>query len=180
MNGTKYAYSALPSLLLRKRMSVPELYKRLESGGQHFDRKSVYRLASDAPLQTLNMPLVGAVCEELQVELQHLISLAPPFPKMARMEAVTQDRLDELMGRNTEGKLTVKERQELERLLAEAERLSLENARLLAGHGKKSKTAARPRPVRAQNGAFTSKSSSRPGRCACRESSRNGNFLVAV
>ena len=63
MNGTKYAYSALPSLLLRKRMSVAELYKRLESGGQHFDRKSVYRLASDAPLQTLNMPLVGAVCE---------------------------------------------------------------------------------------------------------------------
>lgn len=161
-------------------MSVAELYKRLESGGQHFDRKSVYRLASDAPLQTLNMPLVGAVCEELQVELQHLISLAPPFPKMARMEAVTQDRLDELMGRNTEGKLTVKERRELERLLAEAERLSLENARLLAGHGKKSKTAARPRPVRAQNAAFTSKSSSRPGRCACRESSRNGNFLVAV
>ena len=153
MNGTKYAYSALPSLLLRQRMSVAELCKRLESGGQHFDRKSVYRLASDAPLQTLNMPLVGAVCEELQVDLQHLISLAPPPPKMARMDAVTQDRLDELMGRNTEGKLTLKEHRELERLVEEAERLSLDNARLLAGHSRKSKTAALPRPARSRRPA---------------------------
>lgn len=134
-------------------MSVAELYKRLESGGQHFDRKSVYRLASDAPLQTLNMPLVGAVCEELQVDLQQLISLAPPLPKMARLDAATQDRLDDLMGRNTEGKLTVKERRELERLVEEAEQLSLENARLLAGHSKKSKKAALPGPARSKQPA---------------------------
>ena len=87
------------------------------------------------------------------MDLQHLISLAPPPPKMARMDAVTQDRLDELMGRNTEGKLTLKERRELERLVEEAERLSLDNARLLAGHGRKSKTAALPRPARSRRPA---------------------------
>ena len=91
--------------------------------------------------------------DQLQVDLQHLISLAPPPPKMARMEAVTQDRLDELMGRNTEGKLTGKEHRELERLVEEAERLSLENARLLAGHGKKSKTAALSRSARSRQSA---------------------------
>jgi hypothetical protein len=69
MNGTKSAYSALSSLLFKRRMSVAELYKRLESKGQHFDRKSVYRLAGLKPLQTLNMSLVGAVCTELNVDL---------------------------------------------------------------------------------------------------------------
>ena len=68
-------------------------------------------------------------------------------------DAVTQDRLDELMGRNTEGKLTLKEHRELERLVEEAELLSLDNARLLAGHSRKSKTAALPRPARSRRPA---------------------------
>jgi len=148
MNGTKYAYSALPSLLLKQRLTVAELYKRLEARGLHFDRKSVYRLAGSEPLQTLNMPLVGAVCEELGVSLQQLISLGQPAPKLARIDNATQDRLDDLMSRNTEGKLTAKERRELETLVDEVERLSLENARLLARQTHTAKSVRKPPAIR--------------------------------
>ncbi|HWB06810.1 MAG TPA: hypothetical protein VG796_27545 [Verrucomicrobiales bacterium] len=153
MNGTKSAWSALSSLLIQRRMSVAELYKRLKAKGRHFDRKSVYRLASHEPLQTLSMPLVGAVCEELNVDLQHLISLAPPAPKLARIDNKTQERLDDLMTRNTEGKLSASERRELETLVDKVERLSLENARLLARQarhvraGQKPKTPRRKQPA---------------------------------
>jgi hypothetical protein len=140
MNGTKHAYSALPSLLLKQRLTVAELYRRLEARGQRFDRKSVYRLAGSGPLHTLNMPLVGAVCEELGVALQQLISLGQP-PKLTRIDSATQDRLDELMSRNTEGSLSAKERRELEVLVDKVERLSLENARLLSRQTRAAKPA---------------------------------------
>jgi len=148
MNGTKYAYSALPSILLKRRISVAELYQRLKSGGRHFDRKSVYRLASHEPFQTLNMPLVGAVCDELAVDLQHLISLAPPPPKLERLDAAMQDRLDELMSRNNEGKLTGSERRELGKMVDEVERISLTNARLMARQAGRAKRPAGPAAAR--------------------------------
>ena len=148
MNGTKHAYSALPSLLLKQRLTVAELYRRLEARGKRFDRKSVYRLAGSEPLQTLNMPLVGAVCEELGVALQQLISLGPPPAKLARIDSAVQDRLDELMSRNTEGKLTAKERRELEVLVDQVERLSLENARLLSRQTRAAKPARKSPVIR--------------------------------
>jgi hypothetical protein len=146
MNGTKYAYSALPALLLKQRLTVAQLYQRLEARGFHFDRKSVYRLAQPAPLRTLNMPLVGAICDELAVPLERLIQLNAPAPVLSRIDSATQDRLDELLSRNSEGTLAAKERRELEGLVERVEQMSLENARLLARHRqRKSKPVAAPR-----------------------------------
>jgi len=49
-----------------------------------------------------------------------------------RIDAKTQKRLNYLMARSNEGKLTDAERTELERFVVELEALSIKNAKLLA------------------------------------------------
>ena len=55
-------------------------------------------------------------------------------PPLLRIEADTQARLDELIGKNIEGTLNVAERRELDKLGKQAEKISLKNVRLLAAH----------------------------------------------
>ena len=55
-------------------------------------------------------------------------------PPLLRIEADTQARLDELIGKNIEGILNVAERRELDKLGKQAEKISLKNVRLLAAH----------------------------------------------
>lgn len=132
MNVTASAYSALPEMLNQRRLSVADICRRLQSKGLKFDKKTLYRLARPEPMQTISIPVVGALCQELNVSLGELISLTPPKRKLHRIDGKTQKRLDELMTRNTEGELTAKERKELEELGELVERLSFENAQLLA------------------------------------------------
>ena len=66
-------------------------------------------------------------------------------PRLQRIDAATQERLDELMGKNTEGTLNAAERRELDKLGRLVEKLSLENARLLASHGSATNAAIRKR-----------------------------------
>lgn len=54
------------------------------------------------------------------------------LPKLRRFSAVKQRRLDALLEKNSEGTITPKEKLTLERLVAEAERLMVANARRLA------------------------------------------------
>jgi hypothetical protein len=53
-------------------------------------------------------------------------------PKMHRFPPAKQRRLDQLLDRNREGAITVKEKALLEQLVAEAEQLMVANARRLA------------------------------------------------
>lgn len=53
-------------------------------------------------------------------------------PRLKRFPAAKQRRLDELLEKNGEGKISDKEKARLERLVAEAEQLMVANARLLA------------------------------------------------
>jgi hypothetical protein len=54
--------------------------------------------------------------------------------RLRRLPAVKQRRLDALMDRNNQGRLTPQERQELHVLVREAEGIALSNARKLARH----------------------------------------------
>jgi len=132
MNGKHLAYSRLSRILTTHRFTVADLCKRLSEKGVPFDRKTVYRLAGFKPMQTINAPILGAVCQELNVGVGDVIAWEPSKPELHRIDEKTQERLSFLMGRNNEGQLTDREARELAELGDYAEKLSLENARILA------------------------------------------------
>jgi hypothetical protein len=53
-------------------------------------------------------------------------------PKLKKLPAAKQRRLDHLLERNSEGTITPSDKAELERLVAEAEQVMVENAKRLA------------------------------------------------
>lgn len=130
--------SALPKILARQRLTVADLIRRIEESGLHFDKKTIYRLASGEPVRTLNLPAVTAIGRALKLrdpgKLLLWTTASSPRPQLRRIDAETQARLDELMAKNTEGSLSTTERRELEKLGRQVETLSLENAHLLASH----------------------------------------------
>ena len=134
MEAIKYAYSTFPDLLAQLKLTVTDVHERLCARGLKFDKKTLYRLASHEPLQTINAPVVGAVCEEFKIGLGELLVWERPSPKLHKIDAKTQARLNDLMGKNNEGTITAAERNELSTLGETVERLSLENARLLSRH----------------------------------------------
>ena len=69
----------------------------------------------------------------------------PPKPK--RFPAAKQRRLDELLEKNSEGSIISKERARLGQLVAEAERLMVANAQLLAKYSQREDTLAPPGAV---------------------------------
>lgn len=141
--------SAVPKFLARQHLSVADLVRRMEEQGFRFDKKTIYRLASDAPVRNLNLPVVAAIGRVLKLsDPGQLIDWSVAFgepPRLQRIDAATQARLDELMSKNTEGTLDAAERRELDRLGRLVEKLSLENARLLASHGSAANGATRRR-----------------------------------
>lgn len=148
--------STLPDLLQRRRWTVAELLRRMEARGFRFDKKTVYRLARAEPLRTLNLPALHAVSQVLDLpDPGKLIRWRAdaPRPTLRRVDTATQTRLEELMGRHAEGALTAAERREFGRLGRLVERLSLDNARLLARQtGRRRAAVARrrlPRPAAA-------------------------------
>lgn len=133
---TTYAYSIFPQLLNRKRLTVANVHKRLLARGFRFNKKTLYRLTSPEPLLRINTPVMGAICKEFKVGLDDLLVWEPVKPKLHRIDPRTQERLDLLMEKNNDGTITEAERKELLKLGEMAERLSLENARLLANQVK--------------------------------------------
>ena len=141
------ARSALPKILARQRLTVGDLVRRIEESGFHFDKKTIYRLASGEPVRTLNLEAVAAIGRALKMrDFGKLILWTPalsPSPRLRRINTETQVRLDELMSKNTENSLTTTERRELEKLGRQVEKLSLENAHLLASHTSRKKAGVR-------------------------------------
>jgi hypothetical protein len=69
-------------------------------------------------------------------------------PKLERFPAAKQRRLDQLLEKNSEGTISIKEKEKLEALVAQAEQLMVVNARRLAEFAQSeaapSRTAAVP------------------------------------
>ena len=146
MEVTRYAYSTLPELLTKMRLTVADVHKRLIKRGFRFDKKTLYRLASPAPLHRIDAPVMGAICAEFKVGLDDLLVWEPVKPKLHRIDAGMQERLDVLLEKNNEATITAAEKKELEELGETVERLSLENARMLARHSREQRRVRTFRP----------------------------------
>ena len=68
-------------------------------------------------------------------------------PKIAKLSAAKQKRLDELLDRNSEGTIRPKEKAELDALVAASERLMVANAKRLAKFAQGQEGTARSRAV---------------------------------
>ena len=155
MNGyLPDAYSRLGLLLARENVSVLGLHRKLAAKGVPVNIKSLYRLAEEAPLQKVDLRIAAAICRLLNIALGDLITFEKPKAQLRHLDAKAQARLDTLMARNNEGRLTAAERKEFVGLADQAHRMSLENARTLlsesqraqkrAGAGRKPTAAKRP------------------------------------
>ncbi len=127
------AFSQLRSVLGERRMSIPELRRRLVEQGLNVNLKSLYRLVkNDQPLERLNLRIAGVMCQVCDVPLSRLITFEMTEARLRRLTAAKQRRLDALMTGNNEGRLTPAEHKELQGLVREAEAIALSNARRLA------------------------------------------------
>jgi hypothetical protein len=128
------AYSALKQVLAQQGLTVPDLARRIRRRGQRVNLKSLYRLSNDRrPLLRLDLRVAAVICQECQVPLSKLITFEKPKTRLRRLAAGKQRRLDVLMAKNNDGRLTKAEQGELQDLVREAEQITLENARMLAG-----------------------------------------------
>lgn len=128
-----HAYSQLKRILDERQLTVPELHRRIQRRGLRVNLKSLYRLSDDRqPVERLDLRVAGVICQVCDVPLSALIAFENPRPKLRRLPASRQKRLDALMANNNEGTLSRSERKELEGLVREAEEIALENARTLA------------------------------------------------
>jgi hypothetical protein len=113
-------------------MSVPELRRQLELQGLSVNLKSLYRLArDDEPLERLNLRVARMICQVCDVPLSRLIAFEVEA-RLRRLSVAKQKRLDALMAKNNEGRLTPADRREYEQLAHETEKIALGNARKLA------------------------------------------------
>ena len=127
------AYSRLQKILEQRRLSVPELHRRLQQRDWGVNIKSLYRL-NDAhqPLARLDLRVAGAICQLCDVSLAELVDFSAQGARLAKLADDKQDRLDALMDENNQGKLGRKERGELQELVRETQEITLHNARILA------------------------------------------------
>jgi DNA-binding Xre family transcriptional regulator len=147
MNGnTPLAYSRLRSVLALKNMTVFQLHRMLEEMGFPVNIKSVYRLATDEPLQKVDLRIAGAICQACNIQLGELITFDKPRAQLRQLDTKSQRRLEELMTKNNEGKLTASERKEFAQLADKAHRISMENARVLLAERRRSERS-RSRPA---------------------------------
>jgi hypothetical protein len=129
-----HAFSQLKRVLGERKLSIPQLQRRLEERGLIVNLKSLYRLAKDdQPLERLNLRVAGMICQVCDVPLSKLIAFELTEIRLRRLSASKQRRLDVLMDRNNQGQLTSAERKELQVLVRDAEEIALSNARKLAG-----------------------------------------------
>lgn len=132
------AYSCLKRVLGDRQWSVPELHRRIRQRGVRVNLKSLYRLNHEGqPLERLDLRVAGVICHVCQVPLSELITFHQPTDKLRRLETAKQKRLDTLMAKNNQGRLTGDEHKELQALVREAEEITLNNARLLAEQQRK-------------------------------------------
>jgi DNA-binding Xre family transcriptional regulator len=139
------ASSNLRVVLAEKNLSVLDLHKTLQARGFSVNVKSLYRLADAAPLAKVDLRIVNAICQALELELGELIQLQKSTAGLQRLDAALQTRMDALLERNNEGDLTEAEREALTGLVEEAQRISLHNGRVLLEQKRRQGQAQRKR-----------------------------------
>lgn len=127
------AYSRLQQILQDRRLTVPELHRRMRQRNLDVNIKSLYRLKdAHQPLARLDLRVAGAICQLCDVTLADLVDFSGQGARLAKLSDEKQRRLGKLMDKNNEGKLTRKEQNELQELVRETQEITLHNARVLA------------------------------------------------
>jgi hypothetical protein len=141
------AFSQLKRILRERRMSVPDLQRRLAQQGVSVNLNSLYRLVKDdRPLERLNLRLAGMICQVCDVPLSRLIAFEVEESRLRHLSPDKQQRLDALMTCHNQGHLTPSELQELQGLVRDAEEIALSNARRLARQRRKLPATQGPGP----------------------------------
>lgn len=129
------AYSRLEQILAERGLTVPELHRRLQEREIDVNIKSLYRLNDAAkPLAKLDLRIAGAICQLCEVTVADLVDFAKEGTRLENLPEEKQSRLDALLDKNNEGRLTKRERRELQELVRETQAIALRNARTLASH----------------------------------------------
>lgn len=128
-------YSRLRRILCERGITVAELARLLAKRGTSVNIKTLYRLADPTvQIERLEMTVTAGVCEVLGIDLSALLTFEA-FRREAglrRLSSISQKRLDVLLRKQAEGRISAREARELRDRVDEAERLTLENARKLA------------------------------------------------
>ena len=128
-------YSRLRTILADRKMTVAQLNRNLAKRHVRINFKTLYRLSDPTvPIQRLDTIIAAHICEVLGVDLSHLLTFEQVRREMGmrRLVAPKQRILDRLLERSASSKLNAAERKNLNRLVDEAERLTLKNMRMLA------------------------------------------------
>ncbi len=128
------AWSRLKTVLDRQGLTTADLVRRLSEQGDRVNAKSLYRLADpQEPLEKVDMRVVGAVCQALQVGIGDLLTFDEPTVTEA-FDPAKKARMDALLSRQKTRRpaLTGAEMAELQALVEEAETMERGNARRLA------------------------------------------------
>ncbi len=69
------AYSRLKRLLGERKLTIPELHRRIRQQSMNVNLKSLYRLSNEhRPLERLDLRVAGIICQVCQIALSDLIS----------------------------------------------------------------------------------------------------------
>jgi len=130
-NSLPLAYSHLPQVLAKRHLKISELQTKLKAAGVKINDKSLYRLTTSEPLQKIDVRIVGAICYVCAVSIQDVIAFEQPKTTLQKLDQTEQKRLEDLMSKHTEGKLSAEEMQEFDELSEKAHALTMANARIL-------------------------------------------------
>jgi transcriptional regulator with XRE-family HTH domain len=118
-------YPRLGRLLRTRNLSVAELGREIESRlGLSTDPKTLYRLASDAPIQRADLEVAGAIASILGISLDELfdVKIEPRVSnddtEQSVLDADQARRLSELFDRQSTGHLLPSEQDELNALVS--------------------------------------------------------------
>jgi|SRR5579884_2699455 len=128
------AFSRLKTILDQRGLSTADLVRRVSEHGDRINPKSVYRLADpEAPLEKVDMRVVGAICLALDIGIGDLLTFEEPSG-IEQLSPEKQVRMDTLLARHAgdPANLSPAELDELQALIEEAEGIARRNARRLA------------------------------------------------
>ena len=109
----------------------------LTGAGFAVNIKSVYRLATDEPLHKVDLQFASTICLARDIQLGDLLTFEKPRAQLGRLDA--------LMTKSNDGKLTATERKEFAQFAEKAHRISMENARVLQAERRRNeRTRTRP------------------------------------
>ncbi len=154
-NKLPIAYSRLPDVLQKCQLQVQGLHRKLREIGLNVNPKSLYRLTTSDPVQKIDTRILAGICKTCDVKIQDVIVFEKPHPTLMKLNDSEQKRLNQLMSRNNEEKLSSKEASELNVLTEKAHQLTMHNARTLVAQRvlNRSRVSRVPRPKKSRKPA---------------------------